>query len=79
MAAAISDMLAESDSYEFFFLDEGFGTLDESKLDSVYEALITLSADTMVGVVTHSRQLIERIPARITVLAADGTHGSRIV
>lgn len=79
MAAAISDMLAESVSYGFFFLDEGFGTLDESKLDSVYEALITLSADTMVGVVTHSRQLIERIPARITVLAADGTHGSRIV
>lgn len=79
MAAALADMLASGAGYGFFFLDEGFGTLDESKLDDVYEALVALSRDTLVGVVTHSERLIEKIPARITVFAADNSRGSRIV
>lgn len=79
MAAAISDVLAENKSYGFFFLDEGFGTLDPTKIDSVYEALLKLSADTLVGVVTHSAELLERIPAKLTVLPAAAGKGSVIV
>ncbi len=50
------------------FLDEGFGTLDADSLDAVASALETLgSDDRMVGIVTHVRELAERVPVRYEV------------
>ncbi len=51
---------------ESIFLDEGFGTLDETNLDLVASALENLAArgDRMVGVVTHVPALAERVPVR---------------
>ncbi|WP_328306850.1 SMC family ATPase [Actinomycetospora sp. NBC_00405] len=54
---------------ESIFLDEGFGTLDETNLDLVASALENLAArgDRMVGVVTHVPALAERVPVRFVV------------
>ncbi|MDE6029376.1 MAG: SMC family ATPase [Clostridiales bacterium] len=63
----------------FFFLDEGFGTLDEDLIDVVYSALESLSKDCLVGVITHAEALISRMPFTVTVEEATDSHGSRIV
>lgn len=60
----------------FFFLDEGFGTLDEHLLGTVMEALTMLARDNFsIGVISHVSALKERIPAQLIV--ASGPDGSR--
>lgn len=56
-------------SLDSMFLDEGFGTLDESTLDVVASTLEQLAGDTdrVVGVVTHVPALAERIPVQFAV------------
>ncbi|CAN5856051.1 hypothetical protein BH23ACT10_BH23ACT10_25170 [soil metagenome] len=50
------------------FLDEGFGTLDHDTLDVVAAALEELgSHGRTVGLVTHVRELAERMPVRFEV------------
>ncbi len=51
------------------FLDEGFGTLDESTLDIVASTLERLAeeSDCMVGIVTHVPALAERVPVQFAV------------
>ncbi|MGH3762529.1 SbcC/MukB-like Walker B domain-containing protein, partial [Actinophytocola sp.] len=51
------------------FLDEGFGTLDESTLDTVAATLERLAEETdrMVGIVTHVPALAERVPVQFAV------------
>ncbi|MGE5507022.1 MAG: AAA family ATPase [Chitinophagales bacterium] len=64
----------------FFFLDEGFGTLDEEKLDLVIGALEKLhDRERMVGVISHVKELKERLPRYLEVTPAtqDG-QGSRL-
>ena len=63
----------------FFFLDEGFGTLDEDLIDVVYGALESLSRDCLVGVITHADALISRMPFTVNVVEATDTCGSKIV
>jgi exonuclease SbcC len=52
------------------FLDEGFGTLDETTLDTVAATLERLAQETdrMVGIVTHVPALAERVPVQFAVL-----------
>ena len=53
---------------EFFFLDEGFGSLDTELLDTVISSLEKLSGSSrVIGVVSHLKQLQERIPRRLYV------------
>jgi exonuclease SbcC len=53
---------------ESIFLDEGFGTLDPDTLDTVATAIEELGArGRMVGLVTHVRDLAERLPLRFEV------------
>lgn len=54
---------------ESIFLDEGFGTLDETSLDVVAGTLENLAStgERMVGVITHVPTLAERIPVRFQV------------
>ena len=50
------------------FLDEGFGALDPETLEVVAGAIEELGArGHMVGIVTHVRELAERIPVRFEV------------
>jgi len=56
------------------FLDEGFGTLDGDTLETVASTLERLAADSdrMVGVITHVRDLAERVPVRFIVNRTGG-------
>ena len=75
LALALAEGLAQlstegraSDALESLLLDEGFGTLDGETLDVVVGALDALhGGQRMVGIVTHVRELAERLPARLEV------------
>jgi exonuclease SbcC len=77
LAESLTDLGAESratDALESLFLDEGFGTLDTETLDVVVGALDALhGGDRMVGIVTHVRDLAERLPTRLEVGRAGTT------
>ncbi|HEX9888234.1 MAG TPA: SMC family ATPase, partial [Nitriliruptorales bacterium] len=58
---------------EALFLDEGFGTLDSDTLDTVAAAIEELgSRGRMVGLITHVRDLSERMPVRYEVRKGPG-------
>lgn len=66
---------------EFFFLDEGFGTLDSVLLDRVIEILeeIRWKEKMKIGIISHVEDLKIRIPRRLEVSAAiPGEIGSTI-
>ncbi|HHW00561.1 MAG TPA: AAA family ATPase [Clostridiaceae bacterium] len=65
---------------EFFFLDEGFGTLDGNLLDVVLDSLGRLSSkERVIGLITHVPEIRNRITRRLIVTphTADGK-GSRL-
>lgn len=64
---------------EFFFLDEGFGSLDKELLEVVLDCLYKLkNSNFSIGVISHVEGLKERLPARISVVGASGNKGSTI-
>lgn len=63
---------------EFFFLDEGFGTLDRSLVDTVMDVLGKVSAEFSVGLISHVEELKLRIENKIEVTGATKTHGSSV-
>ena len=63
---------------EFFFLDEGFGTLDEKLVDTVMDVLGKLSKNFAVGLISHVEELKHRIDNKILVTGATESHGSRV-
>lgn len=79
LALALSDNLAEMASdgapaLEAIFLDEGFGTLDPDTLDIVATAMEELGASgRMVTIITHIRDLAERMPVRFEVAKGAST------
>jgi exonuclease SbcC len=65
---------------ESLFLDEGFGSLDGETLDTVVAALDALhGGQRLVGVVTHVRDLAERMPARLEVRRQGSTATATVV
>ncbi len=79
LAVAIAIARTQSRGHNaFFFLDEGFGTLDEELIDVVYGALESLSGDCLVGVITHAEALISRMPSCVEVISATDSTGSII-
>ncbi|HYH04999.1 MAG TPA: AAA family ATPase [Bacillota bacterium] len=65
---------------EFFFLDEGFGTLDPQLLEVVMDSLERLRQEKLtIGVISHMPEMRNRISRRLIVTAAspDGS-GSRV-
>jgi DNA repair protein SbcC/Rad50 len=82
LALALADHVAElaadgAARLESLFLDEGFGTLDPDTLDVVAAALEELGArGRVVGIVTHVRDLAERLPVRFEV--RKGPSGSSV-
>lgn len=79
LALALADQVAGlatggSARLESLFLDEGFGTLDPDTLDVVATTLDELGArGRMVGIVTHVRELAERLPVRFEVRKVGGS------
>ena len=81
LALALADRIAAlapgQVALESLFLDEGFGTLDTETLDTVASAIEQLGAEgRMVGLITHVRELAERVPTRYEV--AKGHSGASI-
>ncbi|TVX94305.1 AAA family ATPase [Paenibacillus agilis] len=82
LALALSAQIQLRGMYplQFFFLDEGFGTLDPELLDTVITALEKLHHDKLsVGVISHVPELRARLPRKIVVIPAEQAgRGSRI-
>ncbi|MDQ1912923.1 SMC family ATPase [Paenibacillus sp. GD4] len=82
LALALSAQIQLKGQYplEFFFLDEGFGTLDQELLETVIGALEKLHMDKLtVGVISHVPELRARLARRLVVHPAEpGGKGSRI-
>ncbi len=65
---------------ELFFLDEGFGSLDDTLLDIVMESLEKIHNEHLkVGIISHVESVKARVPVRLMVLPAEtGVSGSRV-
>ncbi|MDG5789673.1 AAA family ATPase [Evansella sp. AB-P1] len=82
LALALSASIQLKGEYplQFFFLDEGFGTLDQDLLETVIHALEKLhSTHLSVGVISHVPELRERLPRKLIVTPSEaGGIGSRV-
>ncbi len=81
LALALSQTICAKSfkTIEFFFLDEGFGTLDSNLLDVVMNALEKLKSSRFtIGVISHVEELKHRIESKIIVKKATETHGSSV-
>ena len=65
---------------EFFFLDEGFGTLDANLLETVMNTLEKLHLENLtIGIISHVPELKNRLARRLFVTPAeDGGAGSTV-
>ena len=63
---------------EFFFLDEGFGTLDDKLVDTVMDVLGKLSKTFAVGLISHVEELKHRIDNKLLVAGATESSGSKV-
>jgi DNA repair protein SbcC/Rad50 len=74
LALALSAQIQLNGKYplEFFFLDEGFGTLDPELLETVVHALEKLHMEQLtVGVISHVPELKSRLPRRLVVTPSE--------
>ncbi|WP_129599690.1 SbcC/MukB-like Walker B domain-containing protein [Anaerophilus nitritogenes] len=82
LALALSSQiqLKGSAPLEFFFLDEGFGTLDADLLEVVMTSLEKLHTDKLsVGIISHVEELKNRVPVKIIVTPSEyGVRGSQV-
>ncbi|MBO5328345.1 MAG: SMC family ATPase [Clostridia bacterium] len=81
LALALSNAICAKSlkSIEFFFLDEGFGTLDETLIDTVMDALERLKSEQFtIGIISHVEELKHRIDSKIIVNKATESKGSTI-
>lgn len=82
LALALSSQvqLKGSAPLEFFFLDEGFGTLDTELLDTVMNSLERLhSSKLSVGIISHVEELKNRVPVKLVVNPSkQGEGGSKV-
>lgn len=83
LALALSTKIQLAGQYPlgFFFLDEGFGTLDAEKLELVMSSLEKLrDRDRIVGVISHVQEMRDRLPCYLEVVPTrDDGSGSRVV
>ncbi len=70
LALALADNVQQhsGSSHNFFFLDEGFGTLDKESLAAVFEALKQLREENrIVGVISHVEEMQQEIEVFLKV------------
>lgn len=78
LALGIASMASGHTRLESLFIDEGFGTLDQSSLHMVMDALDRLqSQGRKVIVISHISEMHERIPVKIQVIP-QGSGASKI-
>lgn len=65
---------------EFFFLDEGFGTLDVNLLETVMNTLEKLHIQNLtIGIISHVPELKNRLARRLVVTAAEAGGAGSVV
>ncbi|MDR1688756.1 MAG: SMC family ATPase [Clostridiales bacterium] len=81
LALSSKIQMAGSAPLEFFFLDEGFGTLDTEATETVLEALFSLRAENFsVGIITHVNEIKNRLDRKLNILPpVQGFRGSKAV
>lgn len=70
LALSISDAIVSKSNktIDFFFLDEGFGTLDKEYCEYVVDSLIKLTSTNLtVGLISHIPELQERISEKVYI------------
>lgn len=72
LSLALSSLNRQDMNVNILFIDEGFGTLDETNLNSVMSTLEKLQeiagqTNRRVGIISHREELVERIPVKIQV------------
>ncbi|MBS6062767.1 AAA family ATPase [Criibacterium bergeronii] len=81
LAIALSSQiqLKGSAPLEFFFLDEGFGTLDDSSLDTALDTLKYLGDSGLsIGIISHIEKIKDFVPIKIDVISSEDGMGSKI-
>ncbi|WP_447641838.1 MULTISPECIES: AAA family ATPase [Chitinophagaceae] len=70
LALALADSIQYQNKSEqnFFFLDEGFGSLDKESLTTIYDTLKSLRKENrIVGIISHVEDLQQEIPVSLFV------------
>lgn len=78
LALALSERIQQNQpaGQHFFFLDEGFGSLDKSALNTVFETLKTLrSEQRIVGVISHVEEMQQEMETHLAIVL-DAERGS---
>ncbi len=76
-ALAMVEMVGRGEE-NFFFLDEGFGTLDNEALETVFQTLSSMYKERkIVGIISHVESLKEEIPVYLEV-STHSQSGSRV-
>lgn len=80
LALSSSIQLNGAAPLEFFFLDEGFGSLDDDLLDTVMNSLERLqSKKRSIGIISHVETIQTRVPLKLLVTPSDlSQKGSQI-
>lgn len=74
LALAVKDLLSVNVHLDSFFIDEGFGTLDENSVQGVADVLESLRRDgSLIGIITHRADLVERFEAVLEVTSQGGS------
>lgn len=65
---------------ELFFLDEGFGTLDDDLLETVISSLEKIQHEKLkIGIISHVESIKNRVPVKLIVTPAEsGMGGSKV-
>ena len=80
LALALADHIhvRNESKHNFFFLDEGFGSLDKNALQTVFETLKSLRKENrIVGIISHVEDLQQEIQTYLSIKESE--EGSRIV
>jgi exonuclease SbcC len=80
LALSLADSIQQftDSSQNFFFLDEGFGSLDKESLDVVFETLKSLRKENrIVGVISHVEEMQQEIDTHLRIVN-DEENGSTV-
>ena len=73
LALALSDMISSQIGIKSFFIDEGFGSLDQNTLNTAFILLNKIqNSGKMVGIISHVETLKNEIPLQIKIESRNG-------
>ena len=82
LALGLSDRISSQAGgieVDALFVDEGFGTLDDTSLQEAIDMLRSLSSDgRLIGIISHRKELEEAIPQQLKVIKSGKGQGSEI-